>query len=84
MPNLGPVELLIIIVVFGFIAAVTVALVLLAVRLAGGRKPPPREPDLAARARALKSSGHPDRAIMLVRGETGMSYDDASQFVHGL
>ncbi|MFI0421426.1 hypothetical protein [Spongiactinospora sp. 9N601] len=84
MPNLGPIELMIIMVVFGFIAALTIGLILLAVRLAGGRRPPPREADLAARARALKSSGHADRAIMLVRGETGMSHDDATRFVHTL
>ncbi|GAA5065508.1 high-affinity K+ transport system ATPase subunit B [Thermocatellispora tengchongensis] len=84
MPNLGPAEIIVILAVFATIAALTVGLLLIAVRLAAGHKPQPRPADLATRARALKASGQTERAILLVRGETGMSHDDAARFVHTL
>jgi hypothetical protein len=84
VPNLGVPELLIILVGLILIGAVFIGLILLAVRLAGGRRPPSHSPDLAERARALKASGHVERAVMLVRGETGMNHQDASDFVHRL
>lgn len=84
MPNLGLVELLIIMVVLGLVVALVIALILVVVRLVGGSRPPSHSPDLADRARALKYSGHAERAVVLVRGETGMSHDDAVQFVHHL
>ncbi|MFF4778123.1 hypothetical protein ACFY05_35385 [Microtetraspora fusca] len=81
MPNLGPAEIIIILIVFAVIAAIIVGLLVIAVRLAAGRKPQPRPADLATRARALKAGGQAERATLLVCSETGMSHDDAARFV---
>jgi ribosomal protein L7/L12 len=43
----------------------------------------PRE-DLAARVRALKADGRAAQAILLVRGETGMSQAEAETFVEAI
>jgi hypothetical protein len=50
------------------------------------RAPQPRieGPDLAARVRGLKAAGRPEQAVYLVRGETGMSEQEAELFVNSL
>jgi ribosomal protein L7/L12 len=40
--------------------------------------------DLATRVRHLKESGQTERAVFLVRGETGMNHDEATLFVNSL
>ena len=48
--------------------------------------PPAAQPqaDLATRVRHLKESGQTERAVFLVRGETGMNHDEATLFVNSL
>jgi ribosomal protein L7/L12 len=40
--------------------------------------------DLAARVRALKAGGRAEQAVLLVRGETGMSQAEAETFVEAI
>ncbi|MBO3749728.1 hypothetical protein J5X84_26915 [Streptosporangiaceae bacterium NEAU-GS5] len=49
--------------------------------IAAGTYLDPPHDDLAARVRALKAGGRAEQAIMLVRGETGMSEAEAEAFV---
>lgn len=48
--------------------------------------PPPlsRGADLATRVRLLKDTGRDEQAVLLVRGETGMSEPDAQHFVDSI
>lgn len=84
MSTPGPTETLTILLILALAAAVVIAGLFGLIRLAAGRKPPPRPADLPSRARALKAAGQVERAILLVRGETGMTHEDAAHFVHEL
>jgi hypothetical protein len=50
---------------------------------AGNYTAAPRD-DLAARVRALKADGRAEQAVLLVRGETGMSQSEAEIFVESI
>ncbi len=47
-------------------------------------EPSARRLDLASRVRQLKADGRTEQAIFLVRGETGMTQDEAETFVDAL
>ncbi|MFD0884650.1 hypothetical protein ACFQ08_08805 [Streptosporangium algeriense] len=94
MPNLGPTELLVIgLVLIAFFGGIVAFLVLLirrssrpAMFLSHPAEPPSALPrhggaDLAARVHDLKISGRAEQAVLLVRGETGMTEPDARRFV---
>ncbi len=94
MPNLGPTELLILglllILFFGAIVTGLVLLVRRATRPATFLPHPVGHPntpsprggaDLASRVHDLKVSGRAEQAVLLVRGETGMTEPDARRFV---
>ncbi|OUC82557.1 hypothetical protein CA984_41195, partial [Streptosporangium minutum] len=46
--------------------------------------PPGYGADLATRVRLLKTAGRSAQAVLLVRGETGMSEPDAQRFVDAI
>ncbi|ACZ87318.1 hypothetical protein Aros01_05764 [Streptosporangium roseum] len=46
--------------------------------------PPGHGADLATRVRLLKTTGRSGQAVLLVRGETGMSEPDAQRFVDAI
>lgn len=81
--NLGPMEILFVLVILAVLAAIVGVIVFVATR-AARRTTPPRQPDLADRARALKAAGRTEQAIHLVRGETGMDEAQAVAFVNSL
>ncbi|MFJ2033008.1 hypothetical protein [Streptosporangium sp. NPDC087985] len=85
MPNLGPVELLILLVLPVLVITVTIVIVLVR---RGSRPPAPlpsgHSADLATRVRLLKDVGRAEQAVLLVRGETGMSGPDAQRFVESI
>ncbi|MER7208832.1 hypothetical protein [Streptosporangium sp. NPDC000239] len=94
MPNLGPTELVIIgLILILFFGGIIAALVLLVRRssrpatfLPHPAQPPSATPrrggaDLASRVHDLKTSGRAEQAVLLVRGETGMTEPDARRFV---
>ncbi|MFF4415571.1 hypothetical protein ACFYY8_23820 [Streptosporangium sp. NPDC001559] len=94
MANLGPTELVVIgLILILFFGGIIAALVLLVRRSSRPATflPRPAEPpssaiprrgaDLASRVHDLKVSGRAEQAVLLVRGETGMTEPDARRFV---
>ncbi|MBB4919131.1 hypothetical protein ACFY19_00025 [Streptosporangium saharense] len=94
MPNLGPTELLILgLLLILFFGAIVTGLVLLVRRAARPATflPHPANTsssrggaDLASRVHDLKVSGRAEQAVLLVRGETGMTEPDARRFVDAI
>ncbi|MDP9868384.1 MULTISPECIES: hypothetical protein [Streptosporangium] len=88
MPNLGPVELLVLLVVMAALAALLITTL---IRLSTRGRPPTAQtrqqlsaPQLQQQAGELIDAGKPIAAVKLVREQTGLDLKDAKRYVDDL